>query len=277
MATDELPDFVRFADLRFPQLTIVRMTRFKATASIFQTLPAMFAVAFAMSTASSYAQDGDGLNYDEVTTPGVTTTPAVAAVPAVGDDGFGDEVGTAAGDILESRGDLLKDAGKAMLFRSLSAEQFQEAIDKRLDNRRERVSTYFELRDLNDEERKDDRYNLTMEQRNAIAKRKSPDRLTEKEIDVQSGQIRWIGPLAADALKAYRKPIEESFAKRGDPGQTYGKFDHFKVARMVNLMSEALESVKDRMDTKEYLALEKYLNRIKFESRFDSQNKRVDY
>ena len=208
------------------------------------------------------------------------TAVGTAAVPVVtGDDGdgFGDEVGTATGDILESRGDLIKDAGKAALYRSLSATQFQEAIDERLDNRRESVETYFELRDLNERERAEDRDRASAEEINALAKKKAPKRLGEGELDPQTGKVEWEGPLAADALKTYRRPIEETFEKRASPGEEYGMFDYYKVKRMVNLMRDSLESIKDRIDVRAFIAMDNYLDRVLHEARFNADGERVDY
>ena len=214
---------------------------------------------------------------DVVTDDSAIGTAAVPVVTGDDGDGFGDEVGTATGDILESRGDLIKDAGKAALYRSLSATQFQEAIDERLDNRRESVKTYFELRDLNERERAEDRDRLSAEEVNALAKKKAPKRLSEDELDPQTGKIDWEGPLAADALKTYRRPIEESFEKRVSPGEEYGAFDYYKVKRMVNLMRESLESIKDRMDVRAFVAMDGYLDRVLHEARFNSEGERVDY
>ena len=234
----------------------------------------MLAMATTWSVTSVSAQD---LDSDVPIAPA-----AAAAATGVGlvddDDGvFGDQVGTAQGDILEAQGDLAKDAGKAMVYRALSAERIQKAIDQRLDNRRESVETYFQLRDLNEKEREERGVDLTPEQINEINKQRAPKRLTESELNPQSGELQWPGPLAAKSLSPYRKPIEMSFARRSSPGEDYGQFDFFRVDRMIRLIRRAMEGIEDELAAQEIAALDRYLDRVSFEARFNAAGERIDY
>lgn len=214
---------------------------------------------------------------EDYTTGGVPAVTGVGAGVAGEAYGFGDQVGTAQGDILEGIGRKAEGVGRGMYFRSLSATQFQEAIDERLDNRRERVETYFELQDLNEREREEDELDVSIEERREIQKNATPDRLNEEQLDPQTGEIKWVGPLSADALKPYRKPIEDSFAVRASPGEEYTARHYFRVQRMIDLMREALESVKDRMDSREFVYMDKYLDQISYEAKFNAAGERVDY
>ena len=244
----------------------------------------LFAAAlFTVAGPNPVAKSDDGVISTPATgvvTPGRTgvINPRVGGVVAPGVGAYGDQVGTATGDILEARGDLAKDRGKAMLYRSLSAEKLQEAIDKRLDNRRERVETYFELRDLNDKERaEDDLFKIDSEKANRLAKQRAPDRLTEQELNRQTGEVAWVGPLAAEALAVYRRPIEEAFEKRSSPGETYGQFDFYKVRRMIGLLQEAIDSIDDELAAREKAALNRFLDRVSYEARFNQSDERIDY
>lgn len=198
---------------------------------------------------------------------------------AIADDGLFDDNDntTAAGDVLEARGELATGLGKGAYLKSLSAEQLQEAISLRLKNREERVEQYYELRDLRDAEIAEEHKPLSEEKRREIGKRMAPDRLKENQIDRQSGELYWPRPLDHDALEPYRKPIEETFAKRSSPGETYRRMDYAKVHRMVNLIHEAVDSIKDQLDPQEFTALKSYLRQIDYEARFNGSDERVDY
>lgn len=207
----------------------------------------------------------------------IIAIPTLDHSPASADDGiFGDEdAATATGDILESRGDLAEGLGRGALLRSLSAKQLQEAIDKRLSNREERVEMYYDLKDMRDEELEEDR--LSSSQRRRIQEQRTPDRLNENQINQKTGEIYWPAPLDHPVLKPYRKPIEDTLDKRGQQGEVYREFDFLKVHRMVKRIEEALASIEDDLDVREVVALKQYLDQIDYEARFNLNGERVDY
>ena len=193
------------------------------------------------------------------------------------DDGLFDSGGasTAEGDVLQARGEYAEGLGRGALLRSMSAKQLQDAIDQRLSNRKERVEMYYELKEVREEAMKEDR--LTASELRRIQERSRPDRLNKDQFDRQTGEIYWPSPLDSPVLKPYRKPIEETFAKRGMSDVVYREFDYLRVHRMVKRIEEAVESIKDKLDVREVVALKKYLDQIDFEARFDIDDKRVDY
>tara|TARA_R110002049_G_scaffold50370_3_gene143146 strand:- start:191598 stop:192248 length:651 start_codon:yes stop_codon:yes gene_type:complete len=197
----------------------------------------------------------------------------------IADDGLltDDDVSTATGDILDAQGDRAVALGKGALLKSLSAEQFQDAIDKRLENRKERIEQYYELRQIRENELREEAADVSAETQQRIASRRAPDRLDEQQFNARTGEIFWPAPLDHERLKPYRKPIEETLAKRKSPGAVYRQWDYFRVARMVRLMGEAVDSIEDKLDTREYLALKDYLEQIDYEARFDANDNRVDF
>ncbi len=208
-----------------------------------------------------------------------TYIPPLPPTPIIVGDDFDNEGGsTVAGDALRGRAKLAEALGKEAYYRSLSARQFQEAIDKMLENNRERIESYYEIRAKHDEADLWRNYKtpITQAQANRLAKEAAPDRLTKSQINPESGVITWPKPLDDDALKKYRKPIDEAFEKRASPGVSYTKFDHLRVERMTDLMQRAVDSIKDKIDTEEYLALTNYLDSIRYESAFDGKGGRVD-
>src|SRR6056297_285595 len=148
----------------------------------------------------------------------------------VGDD---DDVATARGDYLRGSADLARGSGRGALLRSLSAKELQEALRLRLENREEYVEQYYELRALRDDAVLDDR-NVTAELAREIAARGAPDRLSENQFNPETGEVYWPSPLDHESLKPYRKPIEDTFAKRASPGEKYREWDFLKVHNMIN-------------------------------------------
>ncbi len=201
------------------------------------------------------------------------------AGPTFADDGlFGyDGASTAQGDILESSGDYARGLGKGALLRSMSAVQLQRALELRLQNREESVEQYYELRELRDQSQTNARGTIDDEKARRLAKQAAPDRLSKNQIDRQTGQVYWPKPLDHDALKPYRKPIEETLAKRSSPGHTYRRADYLKVQRMVDLMRESVESIQDKLDSNEVVALQDYLAQIAYDARFNGADERIDY
>ncbi|MCC9658362.1 hypothetical protein [Rhodopirellula halodulae] len=199
------------------------------------------------------------------------------SLPITADDGLFDTDGaaTATGDILESQGDLAEGLGRGAALRSLSAVRLQEAIDKQLENRRESVELYYDLKQLREEQLEKDR--LSASERMKIANSKKPDRLSDNQIQRDSGKIYWPEPLDSPVLEPYRRPIEKTLAKRSNPEADYSEFDFIKVHRMVKRIEEAIESIRDELDTRELVALKDYLVQIDYEARFDSKNNRVDF
>lgn len=203
--------------------------------------------------------------------------PLLGIAHSQADDGIlgNDGAATARGDILESRGDLAEGLGRGALLRSLSAKQLQEAIDKRLSNRKERVEMYYDLKDMREEELEEDR--LSASQRRRIQQQSGPDRLNENQINLKTGEIYWPSPLDSPVLKPYRKPIEDTLDKRGQEGAVYREFDFLKVHRMVKRIEEAVDSIEDKLDVREVVALKQYLEQIDYEARFNINDERVDY
>lgn len=186
-----------------------------------------------------------------------------------------DDAATVAGDVIEARGDLAEGLGKGALLRSLSAKQLQQAIDQGLSNRKERVEMYYQLQDLREEELEEDR--LSASQLRQATASKVPNRLNDNQLNEKTGEIYWPSPLDSDALKPYRKPIEDSFEKRGHASKDYNQWDYLKVHRMVKRIREAIDSIADQMDAREVVALKNYLDQIDYEARFNLNDERIDY
>ncbi len=186
---------------------------------------------------------------------------------------------TATGDALRSEGQLEALRGEGMYFRSLSAEHFQNALHREMDNRKESVEDYYELRELNKRERarlKPYHHHSASDSPEKVAAVIADHRLSDKQYDKKTGKIFWPKPLDSPKLAKFRSPIDKAFARRANTKEAYTKLDHYQVQRMVNLMKSAVESVKDKLVPGERGALDEYLDKIAFDSSFDRDNNRVE-
>ncbi len=183
---------------------------------------------------------------------------------------------TVAGDALRGEADLAVGLGQGSLLKSMSAVQLQKALQERLKLRQESLEGYYNLKAYREALSKKEadegiaNYKATLE-------RPANKRLSKSQIHPTTGKLYWPKPLDAKELEPYRRPIEESLAKRGSPGETYDRFDYLKVSRMLTLISEAVDSIKDKLDPKEFVALKEYLTQIDYDARFDAADKRIDY
>lgn len=202
---------------------------------------------------------------------------ALTVSTSFSDDGIFDTGGTTpAGDIIEARGEYAEGLGRESYLRSLSAVQLQKAIGVMLKNRKESIENYYDVKAMRQAAQKKKTeagiaaYKRTLERTNH-------HRLSKSQINPQTGELYWPRPLDDDALQPFRKPIEESLAKRASPGETYDRFDYLRVAKMLDLITRAVESIEDKLDTRELVALKQYLEQIDFDARFNAADERIDY
>ncbi len=188
----------------------------------------------------------------------------------------GDDVGTVESSNLRGLGALERSRGRRTYFESLSAINLQKAIDAYLENQRERIESYYEMRDYRDQKVADKRHTVSLEDAKRIAKEKAPDRLTSQEFDAKNGKIYWPDPLDDKVLLPYTRLINETFAKRSDPGQRYRGEDARRVQRMVQLMQSAVDTIKHELPVREYITLSDYLSSVSYEASFDAAGNRVD-
>ncbi len=208
------------------------------------------------------------------------TSDSGAAIADLGGNGgivvdVGDEVGTVTSSNLRGQARLREALGKQAYFRSLSAINLQKAIDAYLNNERERIESYYEMRDYRDEQVAAERNPISEEIAIRRAKEKAPDRLTSQQYDQKSGKIFWPKPLDDQVLKPYTRVIEENFAKRSDPGHHYGGGEARMIERIVKLIQRAVDSIKEELTPREYIALSDYLASIHYEAMFDLAGNRV--
>jgi|GEM_PF-5821900 len=186
----------------------------------------------------------------------------------------GDSVGTVTSSNLRGAASLQESLGRRAYFDSLSAINLQKAIDANLNNRRESLQSYYEMREYRENSVRNEK-RITHEEAVRLAKAKAPDRLTSQDYDLQSGQIFWPRPLDSTVLSPYTKVINESFSKRSSLSGQYAGADARRVQRMVDLIQEAVDAVKKELPVREYIALSDYLASISYEASYNLEGNRI--
>jgi len=186
----------------------------------------------------------------------------------------GNDVGTVTSSNLRGAASLQEALGRRNYFNSLSAINLQKAIDLNLDNRRETIASYYEMREYRDNAVLNEDH-ITNEEASALAKAKAPDRLTSQDYDPISGEIFWPKPFDSTSLKPYVKVIDEGFKKRSESSREYSSQDMRRVQRVVDLIKEAVEQVKVDLPVKEYIALTDYLASVSYEASYDVEGNRI--
>lgn len=166
--------------------------------------------------------------------------------------------------------------GRDARFQSLSPIELQRAIDALLNNRREQIRSYYEMRELRDRAVNDQADRVTHEEAKELAKKKAPDRLGKQHFYEMTGKLFWPDPLGAEVLEPYTAPIDNRFQKRANAESQYTAEDAAVVQRMVGLLQDAIETLQDDLSPEDYSRLTRYLDRVAYESRFNAQGERVD-
>ncbi|MDH3716780.1 MAG: hypothetical protein OES79_01540 [Planctomycetota bacterium] len=132
-------------------------------------------------------------------------------------------------EVVRARGQRELDSAQARIGRA-------EARSRELDNRLKATQTYFEMRNINREQRfgtEEERYEQRRrnnERRFAAARRADPDELTSDQLDPVTGKITWPFSLMPVRFREYRERLDELFAQRA----TYGGRISFETYTEIN-------------------------------------------
>ena len=161
--------------------------------------------------------------------------------------------------------DVVRSAGEYNLNTAQAASIGQDTVSKYLDNRMKGTSTYFQMRQANDQYRRAEKTPpLSSEQLYRIAAEKAPKELSSSDVDPLTGQIAWPPVLQGDAFADTRTKLEALFVQRAKGGSSDYVFQAQQVAK------EALTLLKANIrnyPASEYLQAKRFLERLAFTAR----------
>lgn len=143
----------------------------------------------------------------------------------------------------------------------------QDTYAKYLRNRRDFVTNFFDLRELNRERRLLERRGpSTPEQIDRFNRNRLPDRLTEAHLDPDTGEIAWPEALQYGWFDQGRRKMEPLFvhwaAGRGRSGTSV----HREIRKLAKEMGSRLRENAKKMDPLEVIAARKFIEGLKYEA-----------
>lgn len=198
-----------------------------------------------------------------------TTAAPVAGFGDYGYGGFGwgYHSSTFEEGVLRGAADLTRATGEANYFNSLAAVNFEQAKAQALVNRQQRISNFFQERELNRAARKAAAPKpLSPEGYAVIARKAAPDRLGPHQYDRTTGRLNWPLPLTAGEFAAERAALDMAFSTRtpGDVG--VGTEFHAQVKQVVDEMLAKLQPKVAELSPMEFVAARKFLTSLTYEA-----------
>jgi len=204
---------------------------------------------------------------------------AMSAVPASAHPGMGgsiyyggypfpDSASTAEEGYARGVGELFKDQGIYNQLTAQAARDLAQANTITIDNARKWVQTYFDVRQLNREERAAERGPApTLSFLMRSAQEGAPRRLSAYELDATTGQINWPVVLQAEIFARHRAQLEQLFATRATGPRQAAAFDTFiGIWQGADRLLDALQSYIAYLPPQEYVAAKRFLQSLAWEA-----------
>lgn len=175
---------------------------------------------------------------------------------------------TVPGSISQGAADVIRARGEFNYLTSQAAIFANQARALQLQNARDYVHTYFDLRQANRLYRAAERGPRPGPEawiRYAQAAR--PDRLSPAELDAITGRINWPILLQADEFARYRAELEALFATRADLGgiNTWG---YLRIDQTSKALLEQLKGRVADFPPQDYIQARRFLEALAYEAKY---------
>ncbi len=201
----------------------------------------------------------------------------LSAVPALAQPGMGGAAyygeypyvaATPAESYFRGAAEVIKDKGVYNELTAQAAREFAQANTITLENARKWIQMYFDMRQLNREERaaeRGSRPSLSFLIRSA--QEGAPRRLSPYEFDATTGQINWPLALQADAFAGHRTQLEQLFTFRASGPRQAAAFDTFiGIWQGTERLIDALQGYVASLPPQEYVAAKRFLQSLALEA-----------
>lgn len=142
----------------------------------------------------------------------------------------------------------------------------QQATSIYLNNYKQAVSTYYDVRRIHDNARAEhERVPSTREQRELAAKVSVPPRLTKDEFDSATGKITWPDVLTGESFADYRTHLEKLFSERLNLGGGRGSDNCHAIRTVTGQMQGRLQSIAASLSPQEYTVGHKFIASLAYE------------
>jgi hypothetical protein len=172
------------------------------------------------------------------------------------------------GDYGRSLGDVIRAQGEYNYLSSQAAIFANQARAMALQNARDYVQTYFDLRRANRMYRAYERGpRPSPEAWIRYAQADKPHRLSPGELDAVTGVISWPILLQTDSFARYRTELEAIFSNRAELGaiNTWG---YLKIDQTAQAMLEELKTQVASVPPDEYIRAKRFIEGLAFEAKY---------
>jgi hypothetical protein len=172
---------------------------------------------------------------------------------------------TAEEGIANGMANIIASAGAANLMNAQAATEAEKARNEYIRNRLLATQTYFDMRRVNEQYRKDTQGRpLSMEQYVRLARMEAPDRMSPSELDTLNGKIYWPPQLMVKEYASYREQLESLFQRRA-------RGDLSTYAPIKSVSGEFLEALKrdiDKFAPQDYVRAKNFVESLGYEAGF---------
>jgi hypothetical protein len=201
----------------------------------------------------------------------------LSAVPAFAQPGMGGSAyygeypyvaTTPAESYFRGAAEVIKDQGIYNQLTAQAARDLAQANTISIENTRKWIQMYFDMRQLNREERaaeRGPRPSLSFLIRSA--QEGAPRRLSSYEFDAATGQINWPLALLSEAFAGHRAQLERLFAYRATGPQQAAAFDTFiGIWQGSDRLTDALQNYVAYLPPQQYVAAKRFLQSLAWEA-----------
>jgi len=176
--------------------------------------------------------------------------------------------GTVAGSAAHGMADVVRSAGYANLANSQAMINLQTARKADIENDMQAAQTYFQMRLMNKEYRKQlDPYSpVTQEKLIRYAQQGAPKRLNSTQLDPISGAIAWPLLLRGDKYADLRQKIEAFYRERIDKHGAVTPDDYLAFQADTQQMMELLKENIGSVPPNDYIASKQFLESLSHEA-----------
>lgn len=143
----------------------------------------------------------------------------------------------------------------------------QQATNIYLNNYKQAVSTYYDVRRIHDNARTEhQRVPATRDQLESVARVGVPHRLTKDEFDSATGKILWPEILAGPSFAEHRAKLEQLFRERSILSGGRGTDNYHAIRTVTGQMQSRLQSMTSSLSPQEYLTGHKFISGLAYEA-----------
>jgi hypothetical protein len=170
--------------------------------------------------------------------------------------------------VLRGWADVGRSVGEARYNTALALVHREEAIRRRLENRKQAVEDYFQIRRFNKNMRFQTVERPTQEELSKISASRLPNRMSGDQYQPTTGAIVWPNVLRSETFAEQRAAINNAMARRTLDNSGVGSANYQQVRALTAKMKSQLQEHAAALSSAETIAARKFLASLNYEVQF---------